>query len=81
MKYYSEITGELFDTVEELRKSEQKIREKEQKKEEAKKEMDAALKECTDAWDRYLKVCEKYGVKRGYVSNGLFEDLFNSFFD
>lgn len=81
MKYYSEITGELFDTVEELRKNEQKLREEALKKEEAKKEMDAALRECTDAWDRYLKVCEKYGVKRGYVSNGLFEDLLKAFFD
>ena len=45
MKFYSEITGELFDTIEELELTEKSIREKEAAEKKANKEIEKAYEE------------------------------------
>ena len=45
LKFYSEITGELFDTIEELELTEKSIREKEAAEKKANKEIEKAYEE------------------------------------
>ena len=80
MKYYSELTGELFNTIEELEASEAKIREKEAAKKAADTEITAAFEEAVDAWQHYLDLSKKYGKKEAYVPDSLFKGLIEEFF-
>lgn len=80
MKYYSELTGELFNTIEELEASEAKIREKEAAKKAADTEIAAAFEEAVDAWQHYLDLSKKYGKKEAYVPDSLFKGLIEEFF-
>lgn len=80
MKYYSELTGELFNTIEELEASEAKIREKEAAKKAADTEIAAAFEEAVDAWQHYLDLSKKYGRKEAYMPDSLFKGLIEEFF-
>lgn len=80
MKYYSELTGELFNTIEELETSEAEIRKKEEAKKAADTEIAAAFEEAVDAWQHYLDLSKKYGKKEAYVPDSLFEGLIEEFF-
>ena len=80
MKYYSELTGELFNTIEELEASETKIREKEAAKKAADTEIEAAFEEAVDAWQHYLDLSKKYGRKEAYMPDSLFKGLIEEFF-
>lgn len=80
MKYYSELTGELFNTIEELEASEAKIREEKEAKKAADTEITKAFEEAVDAWQHYLDLSKKYGKKEAYVPDSLFEGLIKEFF-
>ena len=76
MKYYSEVTGEIFDTIEELEKSEEKILKENLEKEKAEKEISEAYHMVVEAWKYYLEVCKKHGKKDIYIpSSSLWDDL------
>lgn len=79
MKYYSEITGELFDTVEKLRAEEEKILKREAEKEKASKEVEEAYKKAVKACDDYFEVVKKYG--KNYRSDDLFGELIRNLFE
>lgn len=80
MKYYSELTGELFNTIEELETSEAEIRKKEEAKKAANTEIAAAFEEAVDAWQHYLDLSKKYGRKEAYMPDSLFKGLIEEFF-
>lgn len=80
MKYYSELTGELFNTIEELETSEAEIRKKEEAKKAADTEIAAAFEEAVDAWQHYLDLSKKYGKKEAYMPDSLFKGLIEEFF-
>lgn len=79
MKYFSELTGEIFDTVDELKKAEEEIQKKNLEKERASKEIDEAYNKAVQAWENYLEVSKKY-KRPAYVPNGLFETMIKNFF-
>lgn len=81
MKYYSELTGELFNTIEELETSEAKIRKEEEAKKAAETEIAAAFEEAVDAWQHYLDLSKKYGKKEAYMPDSLFKELIKEFFE
>lgn len=81
MKYYSELTGGLFNTIEELEASEADIREKEAAKKAADTEIAAAFEEAVDAWQHYLDLSKKYGKKEAYMPDSLFRELIKEFFE
>lgn len=81
MKYYSELTGELFNTIEELETSEAKIRKEEEAKKAAETEIAAAFEEAVDAWQHYLDLSKKYGKKEAYMPDSLFKELIREFFE
>lgn len=80
MKYFSELTGEIFDTVDELKTAEEEINRINAEKERASEEIDAAYKKAVQAWEDYLKVSKKY-KQIAYVPNSLFETVIKNFFD
>ena len=80
MKYYSEKTGELFDTLDELEKAERKIEEKEKAKKAAQKEVNEAYAEAVKAWEHYLDVSKKCGCKKAYLPDDNFRTLFDVLF-
>ena len=80
MKFYSELTGELFNTVEELDKAEEKVLNEIAEKAVAETEIDAAFDEAINAWNNYLDVCKKYNHKSAPMPDNLFRDIINSFF-
>ena len=53
MKYFSELTGEIFDTVDELKTAEEEINRINAEKERASEEIDAAYKKAVQAWEDY----------------------------
>lgn len=77
MKFYSEKTGELFDTVEELKKVEEEVQKKEEAKKAALKEVDEAYAEAVKAWNHYLEVSKKHEQKKAYLP----DDSFKTFLD
>ena len=81
MKYYSELTGELFNTIEELETSEAEIRKEEEAKKAAETEIAAAFEEAVDAWQHYLDLSKKYGKKEAYMPDSLFKELIKEFFE
>lgn len=80
MKFYSELTGELFDTVEELDNAEAKVHKEIEAKALAETEIDAAFDAAIDAWNNYLDVCKKYDHKSAPMPDNLFRDVVYSFF-
>ena len=80
MKYYSEITGELFDTIEELKNSEEEIQREKEERAKAEEEINKAFNEAMDAWQHYLDVAEKFGRKEAYVPDSIFQELINELF-
>lgn len=66
MKYYSEVTQKMYDTVEELEKSEKQVNEQNKQKEEKKKELDEAIEAVHIAQTKANKLlaeyCRKYGA-------------------
>ena len=80
MKYFSELTGEIFDTVDELKTAEEEINRINAEKERASEEIDAAYKKAVQAWEDYLEVSKKY-KQIAYVPNSLFETVIKNFFD
>ena len=80
MKFYSEITGELFDTIEELELTEKSIREKEAAEKKANKEIEKAYDDAVKAWKNYLEQSKKYGRRETYMPEGLFKDFIGTFF-
>ena len=79
MKYFSELTGEIFDTVDELKKAEEEVHKKNAEKERASKEIDEAYDKAIQAWEDYLEVSKKY-KRTVYIPNGLFESLVRELF-
>lgn len=80
MKFYSEKTGELFDTVEELQKVEKEIAKKEKAKKAAQAEVDKAYEEAVKAWNHYLDVSKERGCKKAYLPDESFKTLLDILF-
>ena len=80
MKFYSELTGTLFNTVEELNSAEEKVHKEIEAKAVAETEIDAAFDEAINAWNNYLDVCKKYDHKSAPMPDNLFRDVVYSFF-
>lgn len=80
MKFYSEKTGELFDTVEELETAEKEIEEIEKAKKAAQEEVNSAYEEAVKAWENYLEVSKKCGCKRAYLPDNNFKTLLDVLF-
>ena len=72
MKYYSELTGELFNTIEELETSEL------QKREEVEKEIKIteAFEKAVEAWQHYLYLSKKYGKEEAYMPYSFMKEFF-----
>ena len=95
MKYFSEITGKVYDTTEALQSAEIAVKEAEEK-EKAKKEqaiaerkecaaaVDAARKEMVAAQKKYRdtleKFCQKYGSYHTTLNVSEIPTLFDHFF-
>lgn len=73
MKFYSEKTGELFNSVEELKKAEEEIQKKEEADKAARKEINEAYAEAVKAWDHYLEISKKYDQKKAYLPDDSFK--------
>ncbi len=80
MKYYSEVTGEIFDTIDELDKAEEKIRDEERERAKAEKELKAAYDEAITACDKYLTLAKKHKKTDIMVPESLFMEWIDSFF-
>ena len=96
MKYYSDVTKQLYETPEALTKAEQSVKEaEEQKRVEQEKltnarkahaaQVDAARKKMVEAQQEYRNVledfCKKYGTYHTSVNLGEIPTLFEHFFD
>lgn len=66
MKYYSEITKKMYDTVKDLEKAEKEIKDKNDERKTAAAAVEKAYNELVEARERYSKVlndfCSKYGA-------------------
>ena len=80
MKYYSELTGELFDTVDELKETEEKIHRERIEAEKANDEINKAFDAAVEAWNHYLDVSKKYGRESAVIPSSLFKDVVYKFF-
>lgn len=80
MKFYSEKTGELFDTVEELKKVEEEVQKKEEAKKAALAEVDEAYAEAVKAWNHYLEISKKHEQKKAYLPDDSFKTLLDILF-
>ncbi len=66
MKYYSEVTKKMYDTVKDLEKAEKEIKDKNDERKTAAAAVEKAYNELVEARERYSKVlndfCSKYGA-------------------
>lgn len=66
MKYYSEVTKKMYDTVKDLEKAEKEIRDRNDERKVAAAAVEKAYNELVEARERYSKVlsdfCSKYGA-------------------
>lgn len=96
MKYYSELTDNLYDTQEELEMAEQKEQKKKEQEKVKKAERAAAAKEVEKAFldadaakksamDKLTDFCVKYGSFRTSIDsdtlNGIKPSIFSQLFD
>lgn len=73
MKYFSEITEQMYDTIEELSEAERQENEKREKELEREKEYNRDLIELKEAQEKYLDAfdafCRKWNIKSS-ISSG-----------
>lgn len=66
MKYYSEVTKKMYDTVKDLEEAEKEIKDKNDERKTAAAAVEKAYNELVEARERYSKVlndfCSKYGA-------------------
>lgn len=66
MKYYSEVTKKMYDSVRDLEKAEKEIKDKNDERKTAAAAVEKAYNELVEARERYSKVlsdfCSKYGA-------------------
>lgn len=82
MKYYSEVTRKMYDTVKDLEKAEKEIRDKNVERKTAAAAVEKAYNELVEARERYSKVlndfCSEYGAYHQSIKSTDFDPSLRS---
>lgn len=79
MKFYSEETGQLYATEEDLKKAEEIMKEKLESKKAAEKEIKEAYRDALKACDHYYEVAKKH-KQNAFTSDEFFDTFLNLLF-